>query len=201
MDMSIDSFLTDTVSKAAQNGTKVILAPTAYVRADRLPCSGFYASAEGLIKCAVNRPVTSWLPVLVHETCHMDQDIEQCYEWVHCFDNTGDRTHDFFEWLNGNMELTTRRLNFVTALARDLELDCEKRAVRKIKKYNLPLNIEEYIKKANSYVFSYNYMKESRKWVSVSKETDITWKEAPKTFRQDYNNIPKRLYKAFTAKK
>jgi hypothetical protein len=45
-----------------------------------------------------------------------------------------------------------------------LEIDCEKRAVEKIKKHKLSLDIDNYIRRANVYMFSWRYFLDLRCW-------------------------------------
>ena len=84
--------------------------------------------------------------------------------------------------------------------ARDLELDNEKRSVKLIKKFNLNVNIDSYIKRANAYVQFYNYLMISRKWCAT---TNIPYKNnrllkvMPAKFNMDYNKLSKKVLRVF----
>ena len=84
---------------------------------------------------------------------------------------------------------------------RDLELDNEKRAVNIIKKFELPIDIPRYRKKANSYVMFYNYMLISRRWCTP-KNSPYSNKRVieamPDKFNMNYNKLPKKIEKLFT---
>ena len=48
----------------------------------------------------------------------------------------------------------------------EMELDCERKSVEMIKKFDLPIDIEEYTSIANIYIFYYTYAKKNRCWFS-----------------------------------
>jgi hypothetical protein len=77
----------------------------------------------------------------------------------------------------------------------DCELDCEKRAVAKIKKYKLPISIEYYIKMCNSYLFSYTKILEVRKWKAGVYLNKKLLRCSPISFQDDYLVIPPKLNK------
>jgi hypothetical protein len=105
------------------------------------------------------------------------------------------------DWLNG---VDNSNIDNHIALARDLELDNEKRSVKIIKKFNLPIDIKEYTKRANAYVQFYNYMMITRRW-SDPKNSPYTNKKIieamPDRFNMDYTVLPKKLLKVFIEEK
>jgi len=105
------------------------------------------------------------------------------------------------KWLNGKeIKFIKNKIDKI----KYLELDCEKRAVKNIKKYNLPVNIETYIQKANSYILFYNYVKETRQWskpgnAPYALKNKELWSLCPTKFMPDsyYEKIPRKIYKKF----
>ena len=82
----------------------------------------------------------------------------------------------------------------------ELEKDCEMRAVEKIRKWGLPVNISQYIKKANIYLYSYHMLPEIKKF-PTGVHTDINLIEmAPKTFKKSYRKVPDDMSKYILAK-
>ncbi len=80
--------------------------------------------------------------------------------------------------------------------AKELELDCERRAVKKIKKFDLPLDVEEYIKQASAYIHYYNYMQLRRNNYTPGKEpyyNNTITSAMPKTLRGKYKRLPKNI--------
>jgi hypothetical protein len=87
------------------------------------------------------------------------------------------------------------------AACRDLELDNEKRTVKIIKEFSLPINITQYIKKSNAYVHFYNYMLISRRWCTP-KNSPYTNKKVIESmsgkFDMEYKTLSKNLENIFT---
>jgi hypothetical protein len=92
--------------------------------------------------------------------------------------------------------------NIEKALAktRDMELDNEKRSVKLIKKWDLPIDVKVYTKKANAYVQFYNYMYLTRRWCNPSNSparNPKVWKKMPASFRMNYEVMEEKYIKIF----
>lgn len=170
------------------NGSKVYLG-------NRMYSSGFFSSDPSSLELAVSTGVKdeSWLMVLVHESCHLDQWMED----RSVFDGM-DKTASLDEWLNGKRFRKSSIDKAIEAIVK-IELDCEKRSVKKIKKYNLPLDTKRYTSMANTYMYFYYWIKKSRVWVPRNKSLYIEEiiKHSPKRFQKDYSEIPLKLEDAF----
>jgi hypothetical protein len=85
-------------------------------------------------------------------------------------------------WLQHVVDLNPEQLKNVVDKVLEMELDCEKRSIEKIKKYKLPINVKEYTQKANAYMYFYRALAKTRKWTNKSKSpyslTNI-WKQMP----------------------
>jgi hypothetical protein len=97
--------------------------------------------------------------LFIHEFCHFLQWRDGPKKIHAGFD----RAAKFWDWLNNK-----RKINPGVDLLQELELDCEKRAVRLIKKYNLPVDITKYCQSANVYISSYLFIEEKRSWFKRS---------------------------------
>lgn len=150
------AFINFVKAECKELGVKVDLRPSKYVKLDKnIQCSGWFDSANKELVVAMNRPDA--LSILVHEYCHVTQWIEGIDLWVKS-DNAISKVD---QWLGG------KRIHHIDkhlAIARDLELDNEKRAVRMIRKWKLNINVDDYIRKANAYVHFYNWIRHTRKW-------------------------------------
>ena len=136
-----------------------------------------------------------YLQYLTHEFSHMQQWHEKCDLWL----ESEKYEYDISNWLAGKpIENIFSKIDTLKLL----ELDCEKRTVKNIKKFHLPIDIPTYIQTANSYILFHNYMKETRKWCVIS-PGDIRhkslWSICPNTFKpvSYYASIPKKIYKQF----
>lgn len=203
MDRNVERFVEHLKQKTADYGVSLVLPDTTHVRYnnDDVMCNGYFVDKPNVVlACAVGKDVSLWLPILVHESCHMDQWIEQAPQWVNGIMPDGREAIDtVVEWIHGTdhpMELVADCLG----RSREVELDCEMRTAKKIRQFDLPINVEEYIQRSNSYILFYNFMKTSRKWYTPGKEpynTPDVWKNAPTDFTGDYSQLSPKLEAAF----
>lgn len=176
------------VTMRMYNGNKVHLG-------NRMYSSGFFSSDPKHLELAVSTGVEDekWLIILVHESCHLDQWVED----KSVFDEM-DASASIDDWISGK-RMTRKRIEKSIDTTMKIELDCEKRSVKKIIKYNLPLDVDRYTQMANTYIYFYQWMKTSRMWIPKHKSLYIEEiiKHAPKKFKRDYSEIPQRLREAF----
>ena len=176
-------FLKDLKKTCKENGVHLYKSKKSVIAmSPGIYCSGYFQETpKRVLAIATGSP--EWFPVLVHESCHMDQWLEKSPLWennVSC---------DYVDaWLGGDR---VRNIEGHINNVRDLELDCEKRVVEKIKQLGLNINIEEYIQKANCYVLFYNYIKTTRAWAKPGKSPYLIeelWRHAPNYFLDNYDN-------------
>jgi hypothetical protein len=144
------------------------------------------------LACAIGKPHWDWYEVLVHESCHMDQWSEKSKFWLNVTANGLDCDKGMDEWLDGKKLHPDEYLYYVRVM-QELEIDCEKRAVRKILDLGLNINTVKYIKKANSYLFFYEVILETQKWCDVAPyDVEEIIEVMPGYFLkdEDYVNIP-----------
>jgi hypothetical protein len=184
-------FITSVKRQCKKYGIELILSPSRRVvlTDDYLQeCSGYFCDTDKAIVVACGKPFEEWVEILIHEFSHMEQwkSDERWNDWN---DNTG-KTWD---WLAGNIMLNkTQVLNMLDSMV-ELEKDCEIRAIEKIKKWNLPVNLTRYVKKANVYLYSYHMMPILKRF-PTGIYTDKTLIEmAPKGFKKTYRNVPKDM--------
>jgi hypothetical protein len=193
--MKLDAFINDLYKKAEKHKIKIQLSHSklVFAKGETAGCGGYFDSEHKILAVATDYPKSKWLSILIHESSHLDQWIEDKFHWEKW-------THGhtlFFQWL---LEKKIVKREVLLESVQDviaLELDCEKRAIAKIKKYNLPINLEEYCRKANAYLFSHLYLLEVRKWIPRIYSNKNTWMSSPKTLKKEYKNIPRKLYAAF----
>ena len=198
---NIHSFMISLKRKANRLGIKLEITNNDSVDAtDTIQCSGYFQETfrrkQGILTVATGLPIKRWLAILVHESCHMDQWEEKINLWKLC-DKLNPNVID--EWLEGK-NFSNKKIDDAINSTRDLELDCEKRAVDKIKKFNLPLNINEYIQKANCYIFYHNYVRLTRTWYKIDNIPTINpniYKLCDKKWYDSYETIPNNLLSAF----
>lgn len=175
-----------------KHGIKCVLKNTKTVQLDGSSrCSGYF-DEESLV-VAMNRPDA--LQILVHEYCHLTQWVQQCDIWVL---STKHQSHDkLYRWLAGE---EIKDIEKAIEICRDLELDNEKRSVKIIKRFNLNIDIDLYIKKANAYIQFYNYLLISRRWCNPKNtpyKNERLVEVMSNKFNMNYNKLSKKLLKIF----
>jgi hypothetical protein len=176
MNKNIKQLIGDVAFKCIQNKMFFHLDYVNKVDQENLPCSGYF-DEKNLVVATNKKNIREWLDVLVHESCHLDQFLEKSKLWV----SDSESLCVVEAWINKKHISEQRRdKGFKNTIA--LELDCEKRTVAKIKKYKLDICKEEYIQKANSYLFAYLYALIYRIWYPTPYENPRIWKKMPIIF-------------------
>jgi hypothetical protein len=124
------------------------------------------------LRIATKRPVSTWMDVFVHETCHLDQLLQRP-SWHRDKEEALGKVDD---WLAG------KRVEYIETHMRqvvEMEWDCERRSVRKIARNKLPVNLKEYAQMANAYILGYHWTLKNRKWCKKSYETTYVWARMP----------------------
>ena len=93
-------------------------------------------------------------------------------------------------WLERVVELTPEQMAVVIDKVQRVELDCERRSVRKILDNDLPLDVELYTKKANAYVWFYRALPLTRRWFIAPYNNPKLLEIMPAHFDNDYRTLP-----------
>jgi hypothetical protein len=120
-------------------------------------CSGFFDDQKGEEELRVAGGLDCWLEILVHEFGHFTQWAEGTDLWL-----LGDKHYQrAMKHINGGR---VKDAEVSIDIAMHIELECEQRAVKLIKKHKLPLDIPTYIQGANTYMYYWKYIYEKRVW-------------------------------------
>lgn len=165
--------------------------------------SGYFDDKIGpTLACAIGKPEKDWYEVLIHESCHMDQWIERDPLWLNITANGIDCDAGMDSWLSGKQFHHDEYTYYVRTM-QAVEIDCEKRSVKKILDLGLKLDTVDYIKRANSYLFFYDVLLHTRKWSDVAPYTipEII-NIMPGYFLEesDYHRVPKDVLKIYKEK-
>ena len=175
-----------------ENGIKCDLRKVKYLKlSGNIKCSGYFDDEERKLVVAMNRP--DWLGILVHEYCHLTQWADGIKIWTQGCESLS----KVDVWLAGK---SVRGIKKALEQSRDLELDNEKRSVALMQKWDLDIDVDEYIRKANAYVMFYNYMYHSRKWSlpgnsPYTNQTIVS--NMSNKFNMRYNKMSERLVKLY----
>lgn len=190
----IDLFLEDLKCCCKANKIKLRFAKAESVVIEKdIRSSGYFDSGERTIAIAKKNP--GWLSILVHESAHLEQYLEKCEVWE-TENELGNNIID--AWLLGE-EFDRRKLKKALRNIIALELDCEKRSIKKIAEYDLPINHTTYIQKANTYLLYHHRMFEKRSWEQAVYNKPLIASYMPDKFLKDeqYFKLQKKYEKIF----
>ena len=185
----MSDFLLEVRQKCKAHGITFYEGKGKYIKlSGNIKCGGYFDHTNKVLAYASKHPIA--LAILAHETCHLDQWLEnpkkfESYDEIGLID----------EWLSGK-KVSNKRLDNAIYLAMELELDCEKRTARKIKKYNLPIDLPNYIRRANVYVYFYLWLRKTRRWSKPNNspyQIDEIINSVPSRFLKDYSKLPSKL--------
>ena len=163
-------------------------------------CNGHFADGNPpWLTVNTNDNILDWLPIFVHESCHKDQYLEKTDIWNRKIGDEYDALEIFDMWIDRHIELLPHQLRPVLENIVQVELDCERRSVIKIQKYNLPIDIPEYIQKANSYIWYHHAAAHARAYTQRSGpyENPDIWTKMPVDFNRNYSSIKSKMLKLF----
>jgi len=194
--LRISNFINFVKEECEKNGVEFQSSEGRYVElSEDIKCGGYFddGASGGSAVLAFAGGHRDFLELLAHEYSHMTQWSDGIELWK----KAGHSLEALHSWLEGQeVEDIEKHID----IARDLELDNEMRTVEVIKRWNLPIDVESYIKKSNAYVHFYNYLKVSRKWSEPDNSpytNEEILKEMSTNFDMDYETLSPRLLEIF----
>ena len=180
-------------------GVKTHIKDVKYVKlSPTIKCSGYFDEADpdkgAILAASMGKP--DGLEILVHEYCHLTQWQDEFPLWK----QAAKALPIIDEWLAGKYK-RPETLKKAFEIAISLERDNEMRSVRMINEWGLSIDVDKYIKKANSYLMFYNWMKQTRRWSKPNNQpyhNKRIVEAMPTNFKLNYNKLPKKfeiLYK------
>ena len=193
LNKNVRAFINHVKGHCKEVGIKCDIRPVKYlVLSGNIRCSGYFC--EETMRLVVAGKSKDWLGVLAHEYAHLTQWQDKSTNiW-----NTGSTgvTH-LDDWLGGKK---IRSIKKAIDQSIKLELDNEKRTVKLIKKWCLPIDLNDYIKKANAYLLSYRWMRVTRKWSKPNNSpygNKAIIAAMPPNFSLDYKTIAGKYLKLY----
>lgn len=122
----------------------------------------------GMLSVGIRRKEADWVPLLVHEFQHLLQWSEDAKVWTDAKINpptgTIDKIDALFQWIDKKIELTPEEVKDCVQATMNVESDCEMRTSAFLTEHNFPIDKDEYLQKASSYVLFYRVILEYRAW-------------------------------------
>lgn len=151
MNSSFKRLVRDTLDKCIEHKFAFYLSPNGLNLDNANDATEGYVDDEDMI-FAVSSEIDGWEDTFVHESAHLDQYIEKSPLWF----NKILKKYNPWEINKHPNDVITKEV-FKRTL--ELEIDCDNRAIKKIKEYGLEklIPISEYIRIANVYHASHYY--------------------------------------------
>lgn len=160
-----------------------------------IKCSGYFCESTRVLAVAMKHEDA--LGILAHEFCHLTQWLDHLDGKFRLWKPASFGLGKVDTWLAGEPVTNIKR---AITYSRNLELDNEKRTVAMIQKWDLPVDIDDYIRKANAYILFYNWLHETRKW-SVPPNTPYSnpgvYKIMSNKFNMKYTTLSRTVRRAF----
>ena len=156
LDPNIRRFYKHVLKTCEANKIKFFLDPDD----DENNCRGSFTDIDKELRVTLVDDQCGWIGVLAHEYSHMEQWIERSPIYLATYRGL-DPTTVVDNWLEGR-EYCDKTLDKCFMKVKELEFDCEKRAVENIKLWKLPINIPDYIKGAIAYTYYYDFLRATR---------------------------------------
>lgn len=173
MQESVKKFLAETIIELLEHGVDVNLSSKNFVlirHCDSKVNGYFIDRPTWAFGVAAGFPIEEWLPIYVHEFNHFRQWREEEPVYLEALIDEVEGFDYLDEWINGTRDLSDDQVHDYITRAREMEADCERRTYRMIQEYGLPINLDEYAQKANSYIHFYNYIEANKTWYKLGRE-------------------------------
>jgi hypothetical protein len=164
------TFIGWAISECVKEGIAVHLITKPYLEMAGGNCVGYFCEGDKELCVASKVPFKSFFPIFLHEFCHFKQWQTEEPLFVKLSKNS-DLDNDMWDWING-IEISKSRVKKSIRAYRQMELNCEKRAVKYIDEFGLSIDKDWYIKAANVYVLFYGIIEETRKWYKYAPYND-----------------------------
>lgn len=170
-----------------------------YLPDERIHTVGYWDDDDQknpILAVATGGKIQKWGTVFAHEYCHFRQWVEKTKEWK----INKNMTAENMDRILHNEPVSKKILNSYLDATRDLEADCEKRTVKLLNKFQIPINITKYIKEANIYIYYHNHLKTYRQWYGHNEQpykNKLLLDNAPSVFQKSYVHTPEKLAIAF----
>lgn len=175
----------------AQYGMRLVIGRGKLLNCGGYRCEGFFNDQERMIKIA--RHSANFLETLVHEYSHFLQYINNSK----IYQKSDKAILMVDDWFAGK-DFPEDKLRRSFFIIRAMERDCEKRAVKLIKKFNLQIDEKLYTKRAHCYIYSHFLMEKTRKFYAYKKSpyrSSVVLKIMPSSMAVlSHKSIPPKVY-------
>lgn len=191
----VDVALQKCFDQLYKKNVEVLMCQSKYVQSNKIRTMGYFQEHPPKLVCSTQRPIQDWVRVFFHEFAHFKQWSNRTPIWIQA-----DEAIDvLWAFLNGDPTVVPFGM-FKRAVktVQELELDCEKRAYRLLRRHHLFDLSDGYIRKANAYLFFYTVLKKEKRWYKhPPSECPEIVAMMPDRFLDDYSRLQKGWLEVF----
>jgi hypothetical protein len=158
--------------------------------------AGYFDEEEKLLHCGRGLNESDFLSTLVHEFAHVLQWIDGDTTYKNCdHEKYGSVQNLVCQWIKDEVSIRDRELINYTKKMIACELNAERRAVKLIKKFDLPIDIKRYSEHASATLYTYWMTLKTKKW-----DFKIGAKQraaSGHSLRRSFNSLPKKVETSF----
>lgn len=192
--MTSEEFVAYIIKKTLKAGISLKLIneeSVPYDNDEKNTCSGYFDEHE--IVVATKKKESDWVGVLAHEYCHLTQKLNNVFQEKIDYE----ASNNLEKGITGK-RVSSKKFKESVDRVQAMELDNERRTIRLLKRLKVELDYDNYIRKANSYIYLYTLIKKYRKWIMPNcppyKFKEIT-NLMPTKFLKDYSDVPEEVEK------
>lgn len=202
-DQNIARFIKHVKAVARKHGVKLKISKSKNVRGpgETSLCSGYFYDDNKrklLVVASGGKTKIEWVSVLAHEYSHMMQWIEgdKTYKDT-SMRNGGDSYYHLSMLESGKANYNKRLRQIYTRKTIMCELNCERRTIKTIKDFNLPIDINQYKKEAAAILYKYLLLCKTGKWYGASIEKNkIVLSKIKPSLKGRFNKVPADIEKS-----
>jgi len=160
MDKASQHFIKHVRNHLSEYDGKLILGRGKNVNCgDGCRSTGFFSDSPLQIRVA-KKNLKDFLTTVAHEYAHFLQWLEMPKQIIEADDRASILV---FDWLSGK-SFNKKEVEKAFCRVMIMERDAERRTMELIKKFNLNVDIDKYIRQANCYIYMHWIMQERRSW-------------------------------------
>ncbi len=198
--MGLEEYLDHVKTKCKKHGVKLVLKNKKHFLEEGVSMGGYLSEEPLELGVATKKPQKIWVPFLLHEDSHLDQLLEQSPLFTQTKIRGVCASEIITNWVEGK-DYSPNTIQQAIALIRDMELDCERRALKKIKKFQLQINPQHYIQTAAINIHQYNYTLKRRLFLrrgnALPYEDKSILETMPTTLRGNFRRLTNKQLAAF----
>jgi hypothetical protein len=195
---AVKDFLKYVRKTCKENGVKVKIGRGRLVKMTpfNFKVAGYFDEDEKLLHCGIGLNESDFLSTLVHEFAHVLQWIDGDYAYKNCgHEKYGSVQNVVCQWIKDEVDVKNKDLISYTKKMIACELNAERRAVKLIKEYGLPIDIKRYSEHASATLYTYWMTLKTKKW-----DFKIGAKQRAASggsLRRSFNSLPKKVETSF----